>query len=491
MSKRKVKSKKAASKKKSVNTRQKKQRPTGRLPGVFVVIIGVIAAGYFIVPYTQPVPEVSRPINEAALDPAVVALITPMFEAIEENPRDAVLHANLGMAYEANTLWKEAQKSYGNAVALSDDEMAWHLHYAIATREAGDVEGALELLEETARVFPTSGAVYHRLAEARAESGQLDAAEDAYRAVISYSPRLAQGYVGLGDILLQKGQVDEAIRYAKRGIELQSDYRLGHYVLGQAYLQAGQSGKAEKSLARGGQASVHYVPDPLTNKIDGYIVNATGRLALAQALLDGGQPADAAGVLEETYQYHPANIMLLNTLAVSYMRTRRLDQAEQLLKRALSIDERNFYTYLNLYNWALRSNKKELALVYADSSVARAPERDDTHLARAQALVELNRLEDASLSAQTARELGAQNAANFGLSGEIALQLEQYDDAYKHFINATKLDSAHILSRVGLARTALATGKIEEARYSLAMAKALGPGHPAVLQLERELATRE
>ena len=228
------------------------------------------------------------------------------------------------------------------------------------------------------------------------------------------------------------------------------------------------------------------MPDPLTRKVAEYIVNATGRISIAQSFLDSGNPQQAAAVLEETFTHHPSNIMLLNTLAVSYMRTKRMDQAHRLLQRAQSLDDDQFYTYLNLYNWALRAGDNNRALAYADSAVNRAPERDDTHLARAQALTELGRLDEAAESAADAVERGAQNAANYGLSGEIAFRRQQYSEAESFLTEATTMNPRLVLAWVTLARTYRELGDVVNAKQIQNRAREIAPNHPAVAQLLRE-----
>ena len=451
-----------------------------------LLAVGLLAGAWVAWPYVKPAPDISRPINAEAMDPAVKVLIESMIENIEADPRNATLRAELGAAYEANTLWEEARQSYEHALTLDNGDMAWQLHHAVATRESGDVATSRTLIQQVAMEFPSAAPVYHRLAEALEEEGAIEEAEQAYRRLIMLAPTLPHGYVGLADILLQKGDGAGAMEMAEKALSYESNNRRAYYVLGQAYQQDGRTEEAEQALAIGLNATKEYVPDPLTRKVAEYVVNATGRISMAQAFLDSGNPQQAAAVLEETFKHHPSNTMLLNTLAVSYMRMQRLDQAERLLKRAQSLEDEQFFTYLNLYNWALRSGKKEMALAYADSSVQRAPDRDDTHLAMAQAYTELGRLDEAAQSAAKAREHGAQNAANYGLSGEIALRSEQYEEAATFFTEATTKDPRMVLGWVGLAKTHRAQGNFTKAVEMRNHARNLAPNHPAVAQLMQE-----
>ena len=282
-----AKKKKATPSRKKAKRQQKQKRA---FPWWILVVALVVAGAWFALPYLQSVPDISQPVDSESLDPAVAALIDSKIAQIEENPRDATLRAELGMAYEANTLWKEARQSYENALALDDDDMAWNLHHAVATREAGDVEQSRILLEQIAMDYPNSAPVYHRLAEALEAEGAIEEAEQAYRRLIKLAPTLPQGYVGLADIMLQKGNIDGAVQMAEQALGLQSNNRRAYYILGQAYQQEGRLEEAEEALAIGLNAAVEYVPDPLTRKVAENIVNATGRISIAQSFFGQRQP---------------------------------------------------------------------------------------------------------------------------------------------------------------------------------------------------------
>ena len=452
------------------------------------MLLLIVAAGYFARPYLSPAPVAVRPLDPGALDPAVSQLIATKIKSVDTNPRDADFHADLAIAYEANSLWREARESYENAVSLEAGRPEWRLHHAIATRQSGDFDDALALLEQLAIDDPASPALHQRLAETLLEAGRLDDAEAAFRRLIELNPSAVQGPVGLADVLLQQQQSDEAISLLEAAIARQPDYRKAHYLLGRAYTLAGRQEDAAPALARGAEATTVFLTDPLSSKIASYAVNVTGRLDRARAYLEAGQPDRAAQVLEQSYQHHGSNTMLLNTLATAYLRINRMDDAHRLLQRARELEDDQFFTFLNLSQWALRTNDMEQALKFADQAIERAPERDETHLARAQALTELGRNEEALVSADKARELGSRKAPNFGLSGEICLRLERFADARSHFAHATEMQPNYLPAWVGLARAHLSLENRAEAGNALTEAQRIAPNHPAVQRLAIELA---
>lgn len=448
--------------------------------------MALAVAGFYGLPYLTPAPTVVHPDAQSQLDPAVEALLKPMLAAAESTPRDAAAHAELGIAYEANGLWQEAQKSYSNAVQLDRTTEAWHLHHAIVARQNGDFETALNILSAQASSYPESAVMQNHYAEALMEAGDLDGAEQAFRNLIQLAAGSAQGYVGLGDIMIQKGAGAEAVQLLEQAVKINPRYKQAQYLLGRAYSMTGREEEAKIALAQGVDSQIQYLPDALSSKIATYTVNATGRISQASTYLNTGNPEQAAKLLEESYPYHNTNVMLLNTLASAYLKTRRLDDAQRLLNRARELDEDQFFTYLNLYTWALRSGRKEAALGFADEAIARAPERDDTHLARAQALAEMNRYDEALLSAKEAMRIDGNKAGNHGLVGEILYRLQQYKEAETHLTEALSLDQNLLPALTGLAQTKWALNKREDAQQLLQRAQQMAPNHPRVQQIARE-----
>jgi tetratricopeptide (TPR) repeat protein len=62
--------------------------------------------------------------------------------------------------------------------------------------------------------------------------------------------------------------------------------------------------------------------------------------------------------------------------------------------------------------------------------------------------------------------------------GEIARQKEQWDDAIKHFRTATELDAGLADAFVGLGRSLLSAGHVDQAIAPMAQAEKLQPANP-------------
>ena len=388
------------------------------------------------------------------LEPAVAGLVRETAAEVEAHPGRAVAHGKLGMVYEANNLWPQARESYGRASALDPENPDWRFRLAIAARETGDTNTALELLRELELAEPSAfPALRQRLGELLLESGDLAGARQQYRELMALAPEAPHGYVGVAETWLRERQFAPAAELLQTALELAPGYPVAHYLLGLAYRGLGRLEEAEKEMKIGGGGAVHYLPDPLTNEIRSYAVNLTARLGEAGALLAAGRTAEAVRLLEEVVEDNPQNLSTLNNLAVALMRMGELDRATEILLRARELDPGRFSTYLNLSSLAMRSGRPDKALQWADEAVDKAPDQSRTHAARAGVLAATGRFEEAVGSAERAAELDP---------GELRAQLL-------------------------LADLYLREKRIPEAEQALIRARALAPDHPLVVRLEERL----
>ncbi|WP_456428808.1 tetratricopeptide repeat protein [Rhodocaloribacter sp.] len=431
-------------------------------------------------------PPVVHPSAERTLDPDVAALVAAKVARAEKHPREASAHGDLGLVYEANLLWEEARDSYAEAARLAPNDRGWRLHLAIATRQAGDFEGALAMLRTLAEKYPDDAPIQQRLGEALLEHGDFTEAEAAFRRVIALEPELPHGYAGLGDALLQQNEPAEAAEALERAVAKAPGYRAAHYLLGQAYQRLNRASEAERELSLGVDAGRAYLPDALDGRVRAYAVNLTARLQRAGEYLNAGNPGKAAELLKKAYKAHPENVDVINNLAIAHMRMNRMDEARRLLERARTLDDARFSTYLNLSSWAMQSGRPEQALAFADSALARAPTLAQAFFARGQALARLERLEEALDDLAECLRRDPRKAEAHALSGDLLFRLKRYDEAETHYREALRLDPNLFPAEVGLARTAWVQGRPGEARAALARARKLAPDHPIIARLTRQ-----
>ncbi len=452
---------------------------------LLLILIGI--AGYFAWFYFRPTPKITLPSNLMRLDPAVQELVRSKLAVAAEQPRNASVHGDLGLVYEANLLWQEARACFETACELDPDDMLWKLHLAIACRETGDYEEALKRLRNLVKQDPNVSYLQQRLGHALLENGDLNGAESAFRKLIDLASNAPQGYAALGDVLLQKQDYHQAAQLLEKAVALEPNYRTSHYLLGSAYQRLGLPEKAEAELTQGTNAFIQFLPDPTSATVRQYAVNLTARLQQAQEELRGDNAKQAAQMLEETLVHHPENVSLLNNLAVAYMNMGELQKAEGLLGKAQQQHDGQFMTAINFSSLMLRANRAQQALDYADYAIALAPKMDQAYFSRGLALGRLGRTPEALLNIEEALRRSPQNPKNHAFAGDLYMKLGDHSKAQQAYQSALKLDPKMLPALVGNGRANMALGRYSEAESALAQARLIAPDHPLVRQFEQQL----
>ncbi|MGB5342839.1 MAG: tetratricopeptide repeat protein, partial [Thermoanaerobaculia bacterium] len=314
------------------------------------------------------------------LEPAVAELIRSAALEVEAEPDQAEAHGRLGMVYEANNLWPEAESCYENAATLAPRDDRWRFRLAVASRQTGNLDRSLELLQQVVTERPELAPAHQRLALALLERGELAGARFHFQRLIELEPTAPQGYTGLANVHLLEGDAAGAVSLLESALRLQPKDRQAHYLMGLSMRALGRQDEASRELAMGLGATPSYLPDALDFEIERLGVNLTARLDRAGTFLGLGRVEEATKELEITLAEHPENLQVMNNLAIAYLRLDRAVDAVTLLQRALTIDDQGFATYLNLSACYMRMGRPEEALAAPDAAVSRASEVAKTHL---------------------------------------------------------------------------------------------------------------
>jgi protein O-GlcNAc transferase len=452
-----------------------------------ILLILLTAVGYAVRQRLQTSPPLILPPDLAALDPDVRSLIQSLAQSVRENPRRADAHGNLGLAYEANEMWHEAERAFANAARLDPREPLWPFHQAICLRQARDFESALAIWNNLAAKRPNLPALYQRLGDALLESGDLDDAERAFQKVIDLAPSAPEGHVGLADVHLRRRNFNHAVDLLQRALKLAPDYKSARYLLGLAYRGLGRAEDSARELAAGADARRRYLPDPLSAQLANYTVNLAALLGDAADLIESGRPQQAAALLERALVTRPDNVDLMNNLASAYIDLNRLDQALNLLRRARDKDPGAFATHINLAACLIKLEQPVRALQHADEAVRLAPDLGRAHLVRARALAALNRFDDALEALTVSLRHDARDPNVHVAAGEMCVLTQRFDQARVHYQTALRMMPDSLPVQVSLGLVCVQLARLDEAADALAAARKISPAHARVRALEQRL----
>ncbi len=461
------------------------------MPATDSRVVLLALCGALLAACAEPPPPVVRTSTPEELDPAVRRLVGRLADEAEAAPRSAEARGRLGLGYEANLLWREAQASFEQAIPLEEgDPWVWELHRAIVLREAGETRQALEQLRQVVDERPESSAARQRLGLALLELGDAAGAVEAFEAVMELEPGEAAGYLGAGEARLLLGEPRVAADLLEKAVELSADPAQARYRLGLAYRALGREEEAASALALGLEGEPELLRDPRSSALREYTVYLAARLERAAKLLESERLDKASTLLEICLDDHPERPTVLNTLALTRLAQDRPDEARELLDRSLAADPEYFETHLILASWATRTGRIALALEETGRAVEAAPGNAAPHTARSQALVAAGRYGEAAASLERALELEVRDPRIYLALGVLYEGTERWSDALALYRRSLERWPALVPAWLGVARTSLALGDTEKAREAVDAALRLDSGHPEAhllaLRLEEE-----
>lgn len=435
----------------------------------------------------SPPPGPVLPLDEAALDASVAELVRRHVDAVRTDPADARAHGTLGLVYEANELWDEAQRSFANAAALDPSDALWRYHRAIAMRQAGDVDGALDLLERSAAELRDLPGPQHRLGTVLLEAGRVDEAQAAFQRTVDLAPRLADGWVGLADVALYREDYAKAAELLEEAVRLDPGYKAAQYSLGLAYRGLGRLEEAGRKLTLGMGAPRRTVGDPLTDEAAGFGVSFVGEFQEAVRLIQSGNAARAAEILEKILERDPQDTNVLNNLASAYLELEDFRRMEELLLRAVRVDERQFAPHLNLAVCYLKTGRLDEASTHARRAVELAPTVGKAQFTLGRVLIAKKDLSGAYLALQRALDADARDPGIHMAMAQTCARLQRFEEARRHYLDTIQRAPSYVPARVDLVGVLMELGRWDDAAAALDEVARIEPDHPALQPLRARI----
>lgn len=435
--------------------------------------------------FTGLAPVLPRDVDN--LDEAVVEAVMAQVEVVRNAKGDARAHGKLGLIYEGNDLWDEARQCFANAWTLDPSFPLWRYHEAIAVRQAGDIDEALRLLEESARALPKEPGPQQRLGVALVDAGRLEEAQAAFERTVRLVPNMAEGYVGLGDVALSREDYETAVRHLEKAVQLDAGYRTPHYTLGLAYRGLGRLEEAEREIARGIGSTRRFINDELSVEAAGYGVGFMSEFQEARRALVAGQAQKAIQMLERILERYPDDTNVLNNLGSAYRAVGNYERMEELLRRAVAVDEAQFPPHINLGLCYLDTKKLDKAREHADRAVELAPQIAQAQSVRGRVLQAQGEDEEAYETLKKALELDAGLIEVHRSLAQTAARLGRFDEALEHYRDTIRREPDDLTLRIDLVGVLMALEKFDEARAALDDVERMAPDHPSIGPLGQRL----
>lgn len=332
----------------------------------------------------------------------------PQDMSIEEALKSAYAHWNAGHADQAEFFCQRV------LAAWPGQTDAAHL-LGVMAHAYGNLDLAIQHLRQACSA-PRAPAVYFsNLAEMCRQKGLLAEAEQAGRRAVALDQALVAAWNNLGIILQEAGKLEESQNCLEQVVRLQPNYPEAHNNLGNTF----------KRLGRLDRAGVHY----------------------AKAL-----------------ELHPNYAEAHSNYANLQHDLGHLVEAAATARRAIELNPQLADAYINLAAIEESRNLPAETLRWLDALLSFAPLHSGGLAARAMALKQLDRLEEAVATARRAVEAQPENAEAFNILGKVLHATGQFDEALSAFAKAADLPGvAREQALVNQALLFMETGRKEKA----------------------------
>jgi Flp pilus assembly protein TadD len=229
--------------------------------------------------------------------------------------------------------WKDSETLFRHALDVTQNNYVVHQKMGDAFNEKGQIDEAINQLQEALRLKPDNSAVRNNLGIVLAKKGRFDEAIRQFQEAIRLQPDYAGAHNNLGTAFNMTGQTDAAIYQFQEAIRLQPDYAGAHNNLGAALFTAGKTDAATRQFQEAlrlkpGDAKVHY--------------------NFGVALLKQDRIADAIGQFRETIRLKPDLAGAHNNLGTALLKQGQIDAAINQFQEALRLAPNDAEAHNNL-----------------------------------------------------------------------------------------------------------------------------------------------
>ena len=269
--------------------------------------------------------------------------------SLARSPKDPAAHEGLAASLEELGDLDGAIGAYRRAIELTPELMALHYNLANSLKTAGRHQESIDHYEKALTLAPDFAEAAHNLGEVLQAAGRFEDAIAAYRRALELKPNLVQSYNSLAFLLKESGRLEEAIEICEKAITIDPEFAEAHSNLGNIY-----------QLNRCYEKSI---------------------------------PAYRRAI-----ELRPDFAVIRTNLAEACRALGRLDEAEALLREALTMDPAMLRAYVDLGIVLLQKGEAGAAMESCGACLSRAP---GNSAALALMVTVLEELDDG----QSAREL--------------------------------------------------------------------------------------
>lgn len=362
-----------------------------------------------------------------------------------------------------------------NFAGYTYDLPRWHFQRAGAYGVQGEVEKALQELNQAIEAGGDQPWLYSEIGFAYSVQGDLDKAVFWFERAVQADPYLADARNKYGHTLLRQGRLQEAIAQFEAALDADFTLQMARFNLGWAHEAAGEHAEAEavyREILR--QEPGHRMAD----------------FRLAHTLVAQDRIEEALAALEAAIAKNPNNAEIHNYLGFQLAQLGDIDGAIASYERALAIAPRYTLAHNNLGNALAHLGEYDAAVARFIEALLIDPDDPDAYYGYGYVLSQLGNSEGAIDRFRLAIRNNPKHAEAHNFLGYELTQIGEYGEAITHFRRALELAPEMLLARNNLGDALLAVGDVRAAREQFDLALEIDPANSFALEKLAEIDAR-
>jgi tetratricopeptide (TPR) repeat protein len=231
---------------------------------------------------------------------------TPLLAALshEDAPGSPDFCLRMGVALLSIGENGSARLLFGQARSLAPDSPVAGAYYAYTLSLAGDDAGALGILRDVARLWPSYGLVWYFLGEVEGKAGRFVEAREHYARLLALDPKNSAACAALGDTYAAEDRFAEAEAWYQKAVEFSPQD--GRFWLAQARFYVERlHGAAIQGVASARKAAQLLPDDPAAHDVLGWALFLSNDLTGARGSLERSLQLDGRSA---SVQYHAGSL---------------------------------------------------------------------------------------------------------------------------------------------------------------------------------------
>ncbi len=165
--------------------------------------------------------------------------------ALSSNPECGTTHYNLGVALLGKKQYKEAEKSFLEAIECSPTLAEAFVQLGGLCLRNGDLDGCLDWNKRAVKARPGFSEGYGNIGYVYMQQGNPEEAIKNLKRATAFNFRFVQGFTTMATAYLMLGQVDDAIEACQNALKAEPNFPVAYNNLAIAYLEKGDKQQAK------------------------------------------------------------------------------------------------------------------------------------------------------------------------------------------------------------------------------------------------------